>query len=102
MTDDVSVFPSQLLTVEALRRPVESTRAALVGMVKQAGARTATYERHLERPDDEVPIADGAHRPAHHESREQIEDGGQIELAPALPDEDLRRIADPPLIRGVG
>ena len=26
MTGDVSVFPSQLLTVEALRRPVESTR----------------------------------------------------------------------------
>ena len=26
MIDDASVFPSQLLTVESLRRPVESTR----------------------------------------------------------------------------
>ena len=39
MTDDVSVFPSQLLTVEVLRRPFESTeqRAGTTSLVATGG-----------------------------------------------------------------
>jgi transposase InsO family protein len=56
MTDDVSVFPSQLLTVEALRRPLESTqylsiryteRLADAGIEVSVGSRGDAYDNAL-------------------------------------------------------
>jgi hypothetical protein len=41
-TDAVWVFPSQLLTVEVLQRPVESTLAAAVCVMHQPLQSTAT------------------------------------------------------------
>jgi transposase InsO family protein len=56
MTGDVSVFPSQLLTAEALRRPVESTqylsmrytdRLADAGISPSVGSRGDSYDNAL-------------------------------------------------------
>jgi len=56
MTDDVSVLPSQLLTVEALRRPIESTqylsiryteRLAEAGIAPSVGSRGDSYDNAL-------------------------------------------------------
>ena len=73
-------------------------RAALVGVMQQAGVRTAALQRHLERLDRQVPIVDRADGPADDEPREQIEDRREVELAAAA-DDELRRVADPALIR---
>jgi hypothetical protein len=48
-----------------------------------------------------VPVIDGADRPPNDESGEEVENGGQIQLA-ALADLELGRVADPPLIRALG
>ena len=66
-------------------------------MVQQAGLRTPPRDGHAERLQRQMPIVDGADGPAHHEAREQIEHRRQIEL-PALADDELGRVADPPPI----
>jgi hypothetical protein len=48
-----------------------------------------------------MSVVDGADRPADDKSREEIEDRRQIQLA-AVADDQLRRVADPPLIRPLG
>ena len=85
----------------ALRRPLEPSRAALVGVVQQADLRAPSFQRHLQRLDGQVAIVDGAHGPADHKPREQVEDDGEIELA-ARADDKLGRVPDPALIRRGG
>jgi hypothetical protein len=70
-TDAVWVFPSQLLTVEVLQRPVESTLRPGIGVVDQlaAGDGVALLPAgpggHAQREQDQLGRA-GAHRvPAH-------------------------------------
>ena len=73
-------------------------RAALVRVMQQPDRRPPALQRHLERLDRQMSVVDRADGPPHDEPREQIEDGGEIELA-AAPDDELGRVADPPLIR---
>ena len=50
-----------------------------------------------------MPVVHGADRPPHDEPREQIQDHREVELAGAAgADDELGRVADPPLIRRVG
>jgi hypothetical protein len=88
--DDVVRVQHGLIVLTGVRR-------ALVGMMQQAGVRTATLHRHLEGPDRQVSIIRRAHGPADDKTREQIQNGGQIQLAAAA-DHELRRVADPALI----
>ena len=55
-------------------------------------------QRHLERLDGHLAVVARTDGPPHDEPREQIQDRRQIELAAAA-DDELRRVADPPLIR---
>ena len=75
--------------------------AALVRMVEQARLRTPPLHGHLECADGEVATVDGADRPADHAAREQVGDRRDEEFGPR-PDDKLRGIADPVLIRPVG
>src|SRR2546425_6537208 len=71
--------------------------ASLVRVVQQAGIGATPLQRHLERFDRQVPVVDGTDRPAHDESREQVKNRGQVELA-AGPDQQLRRVTYPTLV----
>ena len=75
--------------------------AALVGVVQQARLRAAPLQRHVERPQREMPVVDGAQRPADDEARVEIQDGREIELG-AAGDDELARVADPALIGPLG
>ena len=66
--------------------------------VQKTGVGAPTLQRHVERANRQVTVVDGADGPAHDESREQVEHGGEVELAAAT-DDELRRVADPALIR---
>src|SRR5437763_11075142 len=50
-----SLLPSQLLVVEALRRPVESALAPAVGMMHEPWVGLAVGEGHRQRLDGELP-----------------------------------------------
>ena len=66
------------------------------------GARRATaLQCHLQGLDDQMPIVDGADRPANEEARVEVEQGRQVELT-AAPDHTLRRVRDPALVGCVG
>ncbi len=69
-------------------------------MVQQAGVGAASLQRHLERLDGQMTVVDGAHGPSHDEPGEQIKNRREVEL-PGPADDELRRVADPPLIRRV-
>ena len=102
-----------MLTVIAVATPAHATRdagrvedplgvlarvrAALVGVMEQPGVRTPALQRHVERFDREVTVVHRADGPPHDESREQIEDRGQIQLATRA-DDELGGIAHPPLV----
>jgi hypothetical protein len=58
------LLPSQLLTVEVLRRPVESALAAVVAVVHQAGIGVALGDGHVEGVQDELGAQVVGHRPA--------------------------------------
>ena len=75
-------------------------RAPLIGMMQEALRGTSTSQCQLECLEDEMAVIDGTDGPADQEARVEVEQSGQIEL-PAGPDHDLRRVGDPPLIRGV-
>src|SRR5271155_1295660 len=63
-----------------LRRPFESTLAALVGMMNYPG-RAPLPERHVERLEDQFGTQISFHRPAHDPSAEDVEHHRQIEKA---------------------
>jgi hypothetical protein len=64
----------------------------------QPALRTATLQRHAQGPEREMPVVDGADGPSGDVAREQIEDHRQRQLA-ALANNELGRVADPPVIR---
>jgi hypothetical protein len=72
---------------------VAGVGAAPIGVVQQPRLRTAALHRHLERLQRQPAIVDGTEGPADDEPREQVHDGGQIELA-ALADHELRGVAE--------
>ena len=76
-------------------------RAALIGVVQQAGVRTAPLHRLVERAQREVAVVDRTERPAHDEPGVEVQDGRQIQLGAAA-DDELRRVADPALIGPLG
>lgn len=99
MTDDVSGFPSQLLTVEALRRPVESTLAPAVAVMDQRGQTVAAaiVDRLLERIEDEVGAQRRRHAPADNPAREGVDD--QRDVHKPAPRRDVREVGHPEFIR---
>ena len=58
-------------------------RAALVGVMQQAGVETLSLQRHLQRFDRHVAIVDGAQGSADDKPREEIENDREVELAAA-------------------
>lgn len=76
-------------------------RRALVRVLKEPGLWTAPLQGHVERPDRQVEIVDRADCPADREARVEVEDHGQVRF-PVVPDTELTRVADPPLIRALG
>ena len=79
---DVSVHPSQLLTVEVLRRPLDSAFAAPVGVEDHAGDVTAAHgDGHLQRAGGELGVVMLGQAEADDPPRGQVLDGGQVELA---------------------
>ena len=75
-------------------------RAALIGMMQETRRWLTAFQRHVERPHDEMAIVDRADGPADQEARVEIENRREIEL-PAAADHELRRVAGPPLVRRV-
>ena len=71
--------------------------AALIRVVEEPGRGASTTERHVERPDGEVPIVDSAQGPTHDEARVQVEDRSQVD--PAARRDELRGVPNPPLVR---
>ena len=49
--------------------------------MQQPGLGTASVQRRGERGEGQVPVMDRADRPADDKSGEEVEDGGQIQLA---------------------
>ena len=76
--DDACSIPSQLLTVEMLRRPLESTLAALVRVVDHTG-RPPLSQRHVERVQYELGAQMIRHRPADDPSTPRIDHHRQIQ-----------------------
>jgi hypothetical protein len=80
-TNAVWVFPSQLLTVEVLRRPVESALAAVVAVTDQACCGVALADGHVEGVQDEFGAQVVSHRPSDDATGERVQDHRQIEPA---------------------
>jgi hypothetical protein len=89
------VLPSQLLTVEVLRRPVESAFGAAVGVEDRGGHRglAAGGDGSVERACDQTGVVPLTHGPAQQVPGGQVEDAGQVQ--PALAGGDERQIAAP-------
>jgi hypothetical protein len=80
-TDAVWVFPSQLLTVEVLRRPIESTLHPLIGVNQHPSSRPAGLDRHPERVGNQRRGRGGVDRPADHPARAGVQHDGAVQLA---------------------
>jgi hypothetical protein len=76
-------------------------RAALIGVMQEAGVRTPPLHRLVEGTEGQVTVIHGTERPADDEPGMQIHDDRQIELGAAA-DEKLSGVADPTLIRPLG
>ena len=69
-------------------------------MMEETDVRAPALERHLQSLEGHVPVVHRADGPPHDEPREQIQDRREVQFAAAA-DDELGRVADPPLIRGV-
>ena len=91
--DDACSIPSQLLTVEMLRRPLESTLAAPIRVVYEAASPRPIHEcfaKGLEHKLAIDPLAEGI---PHDPSGEEIEDHRQVQ--PAFQGREVRDVRDP-------
>ena len=79
-----------------LRRPFESSLAALVRMMNHGGG-TALAEGHVERLEHQFRTQMGLHRPAHDAPAESVEHYRQVEKA--RPSRDVGDVGDPQTIR---
>ena len=77
---DACLFPSQLLTFEMLRRPLEFTLTASVRMMNDP-VRRALRHGHLQRLNDQLGGQVIRRRPAHNPPAEHVENDGQIQEA---------------------
>ena len=93
--DDACSIPSQLLTVEMLRRPLESTLAALVRVVDHTG-RPPLSQRHVERVQHELGAQMIRHRPADDPSTPRIDHDRQIQEP--RPRRHVRDVRHPELV----
>src|SRR4030095_3138720 len=84
------------LTQRLLRRPVESTLAALVGMMDHGGGPPLRHS-HVESIEHQLSAQVRRHRPADYAATPRIEDDSQIEEAG--PGRDVGDIRHPELIR---
>jgi hypothetical protein len=79
-TDAVWVFPSQHLTVEVLRRPIESTLTAVVGVMHQPlQLGLSVPDGHLQGVQGQVGAQRPRDLPAHQEAAEGVDDQGDID-----------------------
>jgi hypothetical protein len=69
--------------------------------MQQARLGTATFQRHVQCTQCEVPIGHGTDGPPHHKARVQVENGREIQACAAC-DDELRRVADSPLVGLIG
>jgi hypothetical protein len=69
---DASLLPSQPLTVEVLRRPVESALAAMVSVMDQTWRGVALGDGHIQGVQDQLGAKVVGHGPAHDPAREGI------------------------------
>ncbi len=74
--------------------------AALIGVVQQLVGLAASPDRHQQCIRDQLRGHAGAHRPADHAAREQIDHGRHIE--PALGGPDVGEVGNPLLVRSLG
>jgi hypothetical protein len=96
-TDAVWVFPSQLLTVEVLRRPVESTLTAVIAMDHRLlWPRVAVGDGHAQGIGDQRGGLVAVDRPAHHPAGEHIQHDAAVHLA--FPGGMLGDIGHPQLV----
>jgi hypothetical protein len=74
------VIPSQLLIVEVLRRPLEFTLAAAVGVVHEVGQKAASPlpERHLQRLQGHLGAQRARQRPADDHAAEHVDHEGGV------------------------
>src|SRR5262249_22202039 len=104
-----SVVNAVAAAAHAARDPVRSENllvvlarvgTSLIRVVQQARLRAEATpaQSHLERLDYEMPVVDGAQRPADDGTREQVDDRGEEQPA-RFADDQLRRVADPALVR---
>src|SRR5205085_1584470 len=71
--------------------------AALIRVVKQPRWRAALLQGHRQRFQAQLAVVRVADRPADHHPREEVDDRRQVDLAAV--DAQLRRVADPALVR---
>jgi hypothetical protein len=64
-----SASPSQYLAIEVLRRPLESTLHATVGMMNHPTPWSSVTHRHLKRRESELCAKMIRHRPTDHAPR---------------------------------
>jgi hypothetical protein len=93
---DAFLLPSQPLTVEVLRRPVESALAAVVGVMHQAWGGVALGDGHVQGVQDQLGAQVLSHRPADDPAGERVEDHGEVQ--PALTGALLGDVSDPQAI----
>ena len=98
--DDACSIPSQLLTVEMLRRPLESTLHAAVAVMNELVEIRSCMERLLESIQRKIASKRARHTPAHDPSREDVGDEGHVDEA--RPRGDVGEIRHPKLIRTIG
>jgi hypothetical protein len=93
--DATSVSPQHhSLTVQVLRRLVESTLAARVAVVDQpATAQLAAPDGHLQRVQGQVGAQVGGELPTHQQAAEHIQDEGDVD--PAFPGAHVGQVGDP-------
>ncbi len=93
--DDACSIPSQLLTVEMLRRPLESTLTALVRVVDHTGC-PPLPQRHVERVQHELRAQVVRHRPADDSSTPRIDHDRQVQESG--PRRHVRDVRHPELV----
>jgi hypothetical protein len=98
-TVDDAVYPSQLLRVEVLRRPIESTLGAMVGVVDDA-TRLALGDGGVEGGEDQVGLEVACRRPADDPAAPDVDDHREEEEAG--PGRDVGDVCDPELVRALG
>jgi hypothetical protein len=92
-TDAVWVFPSQLLTVEVLQRPVESTLATLVRVEHHPRRGITGGDRVGQRVAGQLGAQMLGQGEADHPAGGDVDHGGQVQ--PALPGRDVGDVATP-------